>query len=141
MEHDADQAVPEGIRKHGIREPDDARILPGKRWMRRFCVDELPQVINILRSEMAIFGHRPLPIAEFDECKPQLQNLMKQYKPGLLGDHAAWSKRDKLDGHRRIEAYLRLRKKREQAGLHSTIDFHMWAMRECLFFALKGKNE
>lgn len=62
----------------------DARIFPGGRLIRALGLDELPQIINVLRGEMSLVGPRPCLPSEFEKHLPE-QRARFSAMPGLTG--------------------------------------------------------
>lgn len=63
---------------------DDPRITRVGRLLRKSCVDELPQLLNILRGEMSVVGPRPLVIDEDERVEGRLRRRL-ELLPGLTG--------------------------------------------------------
>ena len=61
---------------------DDPRITKVGKFIRRTSIDELPQLVNILKGDMSIVGPRPLPVYEQEQCN-DYQNQRLLMKPGL----------------------------------------------------------
>lgn len=75
--------------------PDDPRVTPIGRWIRKFSIDEVPQLYNVLRGEMSIVGPRP-PIPEEVERYELWQRRRLRMRPGLTCIWAV-SGRDQID--------------------------------------------
>ncbi len=63
---------------------DDPRITPVGRVLRRVSLDELPQLVNVLRGEMSLVGPRPLPVRDYERLD-DLQRKRYLVLPGMTG--------------------------------------------------------
>jgi exopolysaccharide biosynthesis polyprenyl glycosylphosphotransferase len=64
---------------------DDPRITGVGRYLRRFSIDELPQLFNVLRGEMSLVGPRPLIAAEASALSQTWQGRRLDLRPGMTG--------------------------------------------------------
>jgi exopolysaccharide biosynthesis polyprenyl glycosylphosphotransferase len=73
----------------------DPRLTPVGRFLRRYSLDELPQLVNVLRGQMSLVGPRPLPLRDFE----QLEEWHKKRYLVLPGITGLWqvSGRSELD--------------------------------------------
>jgi len=62
----------------------DARVIPGGWLLRASGLDELPQIINVLRGDMSVVGPRPCLPYEYDEYQPWQRERFRS-APGLTG--------------------------------------------------------
>jgi lipopolysaccharide/colanic/teichoic acid biosynthesis glycosyltransferase len=63
---------------------DDPRVTAAGRLLRRTSLDEIPNLINVLRGEMAIVGPRPTIPAQVKDYTPR-QHRRHEVRPGLTG--------------------------------------------------------
>ena len=63
----------------------DPRVLPFGRFLRKTKLNELPQLINILRGELSVVGPRPMVPNTYAKYPPQAQEELNTVRPGLTG--------------------------------------------------------
>lgn len=64
--------------------PDAERLTPFGQWLRRTSLDELPELLNVLRGEMSLVGPRPLLVQYLDRYSPE-QARRHEVLPGITG--------------------------------------------------------
>jgi Undecaprenyl-phosphate galactose phosphotransferase WbaP len=73
---------------------NDPRITKPGVWLRKTSLDELPQLLNVLRGEMSLVGPRPVLERELIEYYGSASQLYKRVRPGLTG---LWQVRGRSD--------------------------------------------
>ncbi len=63
---------------------NDPRITRVGKWLRKFSLDELPQLINVLKGDMSLVGPRPCLPYEYDNFK-EWHKLKYKVIPGMTG--------------------------------------------------------
>lgn len=87
---------------HLFKVRDDPRVTATGRWLRRFSLDELPQLVNVLKGQMSLVGPRPLPVEDSAFTGEARHRL--RVRPGLTGlwqisgrSDLAWEEAVRLD--------------------------------------------
>jgi lipopolysaccharide/colanic/teichoic acid biosynthesis glycosyltransferase len=64
---------------------NDPRVLPFGKFLRKTKINELPQLINVLKGDMSVIGPRPQAPQHFDVFPAHVKSQLVRVKPGLSG--------------------------------------------------------
>tara|TARA_B110001450_G_scaffold241185_1_gene250479 strand:+ start:5292 stop:5948 length:657 start_codon:yes stop_codon:yes gene_type:complete len=64
---------------------NDPRVLPFGSFLRKSKINELPQILNIIKGDLSIVGPRPQMQVSFEQFSDEIQKKIYEVKPGLTG--------------------------------------------------------
>jgi len=86
----------------------DFRLTPWGKFLRRYWLDELPQLINVVKGEMKLVGVRPVSERYFQDIPADLQKLRLKQKPGCIPPYLALGLKSNVEDVQKAEReYLR----------------------------------
>ena len=78
-----ESAAPDGMAQPAPQLSPDLRVTKVGRLLRKFRLDQLPELINVLRGQMSLVGPRPLPLGELNRLEDLPQRRRSSVRPGL----------------------------------------------------------
>lgn len=113
----------------------DFRVTGFGKVIRKVWIDEVPQIINVLKGDMNIVGVRPITRFGFNKLTPELQIERIKYKPGLIPPNVAL----KLTGFNGVmDAETRYLKEMRKNPLKTNIKYFFMAVYNILTFKAKS---
>ena len=83
--------------------PDERRLTPVGKFIRKTSLDEIPQLLNVIKGDMSLIGPRPL-LVEYLPLYTREQNRRHEVRPGITGwaqvngrNAISWEKKFELD--------------------------------------------
>jgi len=82
---------------------NDFRLTPYAKFIRKYWIDELPQLLNVLKGEMKLVGIRPVGKRYFQDIPKDLQELRLTQKPGCIPPYVALNRKSSLEEVQKAE--------------------------------------
>ena len=76
---------------------NDFRLVPWGKFLRRYWLDELPQLLNVLKGELKLVGARPVSQRYFEDIPKEIQDLRLKQKPGCIPPYVALNRRSSVE--------------------------------------------
>jgi len=76
---------------------DDFRLTPWGRFLRRYWIDELPQIFNIIKGDMKLVGARPVSLRYLQDIPEDFRELRLKFKPGCIPPYVALNRKGDLN--------------------------------------------
>ncbi|MES2588162.1 MAG: sugar transferase [Bacteroidota bacterium] len=127
------------VQKHGLNEKGkihrDFRLTPWGKWMRKYWIDEIPQLLNLFKGQMKLVGVRPVSENYYKRLPEDLQKLRIKYKPGCIPPYVALNFKSSFEAVVNAErVYLKLKSKNPY---FTDLKFFFYAL---INIFLKGKR-
>ena len=88
------------VKRNGYSETgkpaDDFRLTPWGKFFRRYWIDELPQLINLLIGDLKIVGVRPISKRYFQDIPKDIQEMRIKHKPGCIPPYVSLNRKSNV---------------------------------------------
>lgn len=108
---------------------NDFRLTPWGKFFRKYWLDELPQLLNLFKGELALVGVRPLSQTRFAELPLEVQELRVRFKPGCIPPYVSLLMPDSKGN---IEAEMIYMEERIRNGFRTDIKYFFMAVKNIL---------
>ena len=115
---------------------NDPRVTPLGRFLRKWNIDELPQLINVLKGDMSLVGPRPHALSHNREYERKIALYARRHNvlPGITG----WAQVNGFRGETDTDEKM---KRRVECDLHYIDNWSLWLDLRILFMTLLSRGE
>jgi lipopolysaccharide/colanic/teichoic acid biosynthesis glycosyltransferase len=115
---------------------NDFRITRMGKFLRRYWLDELPQIINLIKGDLKLFGIRPISISFFNSLPLEMKKIRSSQKPGCIPPYIAFRKN--LNRMEVLQSEIEYLDKSESKGLTYDLKLSLIAIYNILFRGVRS---